>query len=303
MFQHAASYNGYLTELCQAAHADEADSIGNKLFPAVGVRTAVGTYKKRDIGNAFRVYRTALARGNSPTRIDTNATDGFYNCRPHALEVGTWKFDADQDDGGEEERESNLQDLISSQLVTREVEAVTIWKAGVPVTAGSGNWTSTAGQKANIIQELDNLALTIQAAIGRKPTHLILGLKAWVIMKNHPFFLNRLQGLELTASLDILKNMLVFPDIDVSLASMPYQPAARGKSGKMQGIMGSDIFMFYSQDAPTRNDMSAAKDFTLEPSGPEILSEERTLEVVDMMYWSTHRKVTNPAAAARIEVS
>lgn len=69
MFQHAASYNGYLTELCQAAHADEADSIGNKLFPAVGVRTAVGTYKKRDIGNAFRVYRTALARGNSPTRI------------------------------------------------------------------------------------------------------------------------------------------------------------------------------------------------------------------------------------------
>ena len=30
MFQHAASYNGYLTELCQAAHADEADSIGNK---------------------------------------------------------------------------------------------------------------------------------------------------------------------------------------------------------------------------------------------------------------------------------
>ncbi len=88
MFQHAASYNGYLTELCQAAHADEADSIGNKLFPAVGVRTAVGTYKKRDIGNAFRVYRTALARGNSPTRIDTNATDGFYNCRPMRWKSG-----------------------------------------------------------------------------------------------------------------------------------------------------------------------------------------------------------------------
>ena len=76
MFQHAASYNGYLTELCQAAHADEADSIGNKLFPAVGVRTAVGTYKKRDIGNAFRVYRTALARGNSrPGSTPTPRTD------------------------------------------------------------------------------------------------------------------------------------------------------------------------------------------------------------------------------------
>lgn len=175
MFQHAASYNGYLTELCQAAHADEADSIGNKLFPAVGVRTAVGTYKKRDIGNAFRVYRTALARGNSPTRIDTNATDGFYNCRPHALEVGTWKFDADQDDGGEEERESNLQELMSTQLVTREFQAVSIFKAGVPVTSGAGIWSGEAGAAANIINELDTLAITIQAGIGRRPTHLIFG--------------------------------------------------------------------------------------------------------------------------------
>ena len=303
MFQHAASYNGYLTELCQAAHADEADSIGNKLFPAVGVRTAVGTYKKRDIGNAFRVYRTALARGNSPTRIDTNATDGFYNCRPHALEVGTWKFDADQDDGGEEERESNLQELMSTQLVTREFQAVSIFKAGVPVTSGAGIWSGEAGAAANIINELDTLAITIQAGIGRRPTHLIFGQNAWMIAKNHPSLRELIQGQTVAVSLELLRNMLIFPDINISVASMPYNPEVRGKAGRLKTIMGMDVFMFYSSDAPTRNDMSAGKDFTMEPGGPEVLSEEKTLETVDTLYWSTDRQVTCPAAAARLEVA
>lgn len=94
MFQNAASYNGYLTELCQAAYADEADSISRKLFPTVGVKTAVGSYKKRDIDNAFRVYKTALSRGNSPTRIDTNATDDFTTASPthwrSAVGNSTW---------------------------------------------------------------------------------------------------------------------------------------------------------------------------------------------------------------------
>lgn len=73
----------------------------------------------------------------------------------------------------------------------------------------------------------------------------------------------------------------------------------------MAGIMDNDLFMFYSQDAPTRNDLSAAKDFTLEPAGPEVLSfeDERKMEVVDSLYWSTDRQVTCPAAAARLEIS
>ena len=303
MFQHAASYNSYLTELCQAAHADEADSIGNKLFPTVGVRTAVGTYKKRDINNAFRVYRTALARGNSPTRIDTNATPAYWNCEPNALEVGTWKFDADQDDGGMDERESNLQELMSSQLVTREFQAVSIFKAGVPVTSGAGIWSGEAGAAANIVNELDTLATTIQAGIGRRPNHLIFGQNAWMIAKNHSSLRELIHGQNVAVSLELLRSMLIFPDINISVASMPYNPEARGKKGKLKTIMGMDVFMFYSSDAPTRNDMSACKDFTMEPGGPEILSEEKTLETVDTMYWSTDRQVTCPAAAARLEIA
>ena len=52
-----------------------------------------------------------------------------------------------------------------------------------------------------------------------------------------------------------------------------------------------------------RSNTSAGKDFTMEPGGPEVLSEEKTLETVDTLYWSTDRQVTCPAAAARLEVA
>lgn len=303
MFQHAASYNGYLTELCQAAHADEADGIGRLLFPVVGVQTAVGSYKKRDIDNAFRIYNTALTRSNSPTRIDTNATPAYWDCEPNALEVGTWKFDADQDGGGSNEREDNLQDLMSSQLVTREFQAVSIFKKGVPATSGAGIWSGEAGASANIVKELDTILTTIQAGIGRKPNHLVFGQNAWIVAKNHPSLRELIHGQSVAVSLELLRGMLIFPDINISVASMPYNPEVRGKKGKLKTIMGMDVFMFYNSDAPTRNDMSACKDFTMEPGGPEILSEEKTLETVDTIYWSTDRQVTCPAAAARIEVA
>lgn len=303
MFQHSASYDSYLTTFAQAAYADEADSIGRILFPTVAVKTAIGSYKKRDIDNAFRVYNTSLTRGNTPTRIDTNATDAYFNCKPNALEVGTWIFDAAQDGGGDDERESNLQELMSAVLVSREVEAIKIFKSGVTATAGAGIWCGEAGAEAQIVKELDSLATTIQAGIGRRPTDLVFGQNAWEVVKNHPTITKLISGLSVAASIDLLRSMLIFPDINIHVASMPYNPEARGKKGKLKTIMGMDVFMFYSSDAPTRNDMSACKDFTLEPSGPEVLSEEKTLETVDTMYWSTDRQVTCPAAAARLEVA
>ena len=81
--------------------------------------------------------------------------------------------------------------------------------------------------------------------------------------------------------------------------------AARGVKGEKDYVMGLDVFCFYTQDAPTRNDMSVAKDFTLTPGGPEVLTheDEGKMEKVDTLYWSSDRKVTCPAAGARLEIS
>lgn len=301
MFQNAHTYNSYLTELAQAAVADEKDSISTLLFPMVKVPTAVGSYKKRDISNAFRSYDTLLARGNSAKSIDVNAEEAFYSAKPHGLKVSTWKFDMEQD-GGAEERESNLQDLLSSQLVSREVEAVRIFKAGIPVTSGAGNWSAA---DSNPVVELNSLILQINKSIARMPTHIVMGLAAWAKLQTNAKILSRIGGIDVDVTVERVQRMLVYPGINIVVANMPYQPAARGVKGELDYVMGSDVFCFYTQDAPTRNDLSVAKDFTLTPGGPEVLTheDEEKMEMVDTLYWSSDRKVTCPAAGARLEIS
>ncbi len=302
MFQDANTYNCTLTEYAQAAWADDTESIGKLLFPAVKVPTATGEYKKRDIDNAYRAYDATLARGTTPKRIDTNATKAFFSCKPQALAVGTWKFDMEQD-GGDSSREDNVQDLMSTQLITREEEAVRIFKEGVPAMSNAGAWSTD--EDADIIGQLDAAILQIYAAIGHLPTHMVIGLRAWSIIKNHPSMVRRVQGLEVAVTLTKLKEALIHPGIDIRVASIPWQPGARGTTGDKEVIAGDDIFIFYTQDHPTRNDMSVGKDFTTAPDGPEVTSreDEDKLETVDTLYWSTDRQVTCPAAAARIEVA
>lgn len=301
MYQNASTYNSSLTELAQAAYADEKSSIGSLLFPAVKVPTAIGSYKKRDIDAAFRSYDTLLARGNSAKAIDVNATDAFFSVKPHALKVGIWRFDLDQE-SGDDERESNLQDLMSSQLISREAEAVRIFKAGITVTSGAGNWSSAT---ADPVAELNALILQIHKSIGRMPTHLVIGLKAWSILQTNAKMLTRIGGIGVDVTIERVRAMLVYPGLEIVIASLPYQAAARGTTGDMEYIAGSDVFCFYTQDAPTRNDMSVAKDFTLSPGGPEVLSHDNndTMETIDTLYWSSDRQVTCPAAGARLEIT
>lgn len=301
MYQNAHSYNSHLTELAQAAVADEKDSISTLLFPPVKVPTAVGSFKKRDIDNAFRSYDTLLARGNSAKSIDVNAEEAFFSVKPHALKVSTWQFDMEQD-GGDEERESNLQELLSAQLISREVEAVRIFKAGIPVTSGAGNWSNAT---SNPVEEINNLILQIHKSIGRMPTHLVIGLQAWSILQNNAKMLSRIGGVDVDVTIERVQRMLVYPGINIVVANLPYQPAARGVKGNKAYVMGADVFCFYTQDAPTRNDMSVAKDFTLTPGGPEVTThdDDEKMEKVDTLHWSSDRKVTCPAAGARLEIS
>lgn len=301
MYQNAHSYNSHLTELAQAAVADEKDSISTLLFPPVKVPTAVGSYKKRDIDNAFRSYDTLLARGNSAKSIDVNAEEAFFSVKPHALKVSTWQFDMEQD-GGDEERESNLQELLSAQLISREVEAVRIFKAGIPVTSGAGNWSNAT---SNPVEEINNLILQIHKSIGRMPTHLVIGLQAWSILQNNAKMLSRIGGVDVDVTIERVQRMLVYPGINIVVANLPYQPAARGVKGNKAYVMGADVFCFYTQDAPTRNDMSVGKDFTLTPGGPEVTTrdDDEKMEKVDTLHWSSDRKVTCPAAGARLEIS
>lgn len=300
MFQHSASYNEELTMLAQAAVANKEDSIAEYLFPAIKVSEMVGTYTKRDLDEAFRRYDTKLSRDGSPKRIWTNATKGFFDCEPHALEVSNWKIDL-KTQGGQDYREDNLRTLISATLVNNELQAMDIWRDGVPATAGAGqNWSTGGGDP---IDEIDSIMEMILYGIGKRPNRMYIGLTAWRYIKNHPEVLARMSGIKTAASLDDFRGLLLFGDIDIRLASLPYQPEQLGKTGQKEGIVGAELSVFYADDAPSRSDMSAAKDFTLEPAGPEVVTEEHGINAIDQMFWSTDKQVTCPASAGRIVIS
>lgn len=301
MYQHAPTYNSYLSTLAQAAVADQAESIAGFLFPPVQVPTPIGSYKKREIDNAFRIYDTKLSRGSAPTQILVNAEDAFWNCKPNALEVSNWQFDLDQE-GGDDFREDNLQELISSQLVTREYEAVKLFQSAVTATSGAGVWKAGSG---DVLAELDQAILRIHAAIGRMPTRIAFGLTAWSVAKNHASVIKRVSGIQTNMAIQAFAECLIFPGIEIRVGGVPAQAAKPGKTADKAEILGNDIIIFYGQDAPTRSDMSAGKDFTLEAGGPEVHTIENEDEMVtkDRLLWSTDRQVACPAAAARIVVS
>lgn len=300
MFQHSPSYNEELTMLAQHAVADEADSIRNFLFPTVKVSELVGSFTKRDIDEAFRRYDTKLSRDGSPKRIWTNATKGYFDCEPHALEVSNWKIDL-KTQGGQDYREDNLRTLLSTTLVNSELQAMDIWRAGVPATAGAGaGWSTGQGSP---IDEIDSLLQMVLYSIGKRPNRMYIGLDGWRYARKHPEVLGRMSGIKTAASLEDFRDLLLFSDIEIRLAALPYQPEKLGKTGPKEGIVGSELSVFYADDAPSRSDMSAGKDFTLEPAGPEIITEEHGINAIDQMFWSTDMQVTCPAAAGRIVIT
>lgn len=300
MFQSSPTYNEQLTILAQAAVADENESIADFLFRKVKVSEAVGTFKKRDIDEAFRRYDTLLARDGSPKRIWVNAEDAFFNCQPHGLEVSNWRFDM-QTKGGQDFREDNLRTLLSTTRVNNELQALDIWRASVPATAGSGAGWSTGG--GNPLDEIDAQIEVIHDAIGKMPNCGYIGLTAWRYLKKHPEVLARMSGIHTAASLDDFRDLLLYNGIEWRIASLPYQSEQLGKTGPKTGIVGAELSVFYADDAPSRSDMSAGKDFTLDAGGPEVHTEETGLNYKDMMLWSTDKQVTCPAAAGRIVIS
>lgn len=301
-YQNYAGYDGYLTTMAVQARADESESIANLLFPRVMVKTRKGDYKKRDLSAPFRTYETLLARGQSPTKIDVNATEEHYNCKPHALQVGTWEWDQAQDDI-DDVREDNLQDLMSAQLITREVEAVQIWKAGIPASVGMGKWEGN--DSAKIIEEINSCILAIHKATTKMPNHIVLGLQAWACIQSHPSILARVSGIKSAVTVEEFGKMLITPDIEIHIAKLPYETAPRGKKNGFEYIVGGDVFIFFSQDSPTRDDMSCAKEFVLEGFDLAITSKENEdiMESEDTMRWSSDRHVCNPACGQRIEIT
>lgn len=297
MFEKSQGFHEYLTAYAQGIYAnpDEELDIHRLLFPTVKVAANTGRYDTYASDPALTAVDTILARDGSPRRIQLDKRPDFWDCKPNALEIINFKPDLLQDDA-DQQKEDSLRTLMSAQFTTRQVEAVSLVKKAIKAVTGVGNWSA---EGADPIKDLDALCKAVSHGCGKAPNTMLMGMSAWAALRNHPAVLSRIQGQTAGASEEQLANALTYKGITIKVATN-----MAIIDGEMTELLANDIMVYYREEVPTRSDMSFGKEFTLSEDGPEVLEyEEKCVNVVDTLMWSSDTKVANAAAMARLEIA
>ncbi len=298
MYDKYDSYNSHLTNLAQGLvlyPGKEIDLTGI-FFPAVGVETMVGSFDKFDLETGLTPVDTSLTRDNSPRRIQLRKTEGFWNCKPNAVEMPTFGPELLQKGHAAQIREGHIRRLISSMFVSRQAAAVKAVKEAVGADANLGSWTSSS----DIVGELDSLCKSVVEGCGCKPNKLLIGHSTWSKLRNHPAILDRLPGLGYGLTPEALQEVLSYKGLDIIIVD-----SMANVGGEMVELLAHDIIALHNEEMPSLEDMSFGKEFTLNTSGPEVLSykEFGGVNEVDVLMWSSDCQVVHPGACARMEVT
>lgn len=299
MFEDSTYFNSILTDYAQGAYADRDKSVdlSEIFFPTLPVKEAKGEFDIWEIAPAFTPVNAAAIRDNTPRRIQTNRTTGDYKCKPYAVEQATWKFDEIQA-SGQKLREHRMRTLLSAYFVTRQVEAIGLANSVVSPSGDMKDWD----EKTDVISAIDALCASVVAGTaGQAPNVLLMGRTVWNKLRNHPAVLDRIHGLSFAMPEEGFLSTLSYRGLRLVISDlMAIDPA----DGKMKEVLAGDLYVLYNQSAPSLSDMSFGKDFSLSAKGPEVISyDEKGLNKVDALYWSSDRKVTNAAAAARLNTT
>lgn len=306
MNTNASTFNETLTVFAQGFMAQKENSIIDWVAPWVSVGVASGDYKLFDQNDPFGLYDTQLTEGSESQSVHFNASTETFNCRPNGLKISIsdWERKQAGEKGAEVMRMGKLNTLLSTQLVNRERAGWAKIFAAVPAKAGKGIWVSA--QTEDPIETLDACIEDINNATGSMPNAIALGLASWKALKNHPKVIARLQGIAASATLESVAGMLLNPGIEIRVGSMPYNEAKLGKKASKKGIIDANVLIFHRSDAPTTDDMSAFKTFTLDAPGvAEVQTHDDRMKhcTWDEVLWSEDVKVCAPIAVTRLSIS
>lgn len=256
-----AAINPTLTTYAQGLSQEITSALAEFFAPNVVVGATAGKYKQYDDKNSFLAYaETRRAIGGPATRLRFVATDGTYNCEPHALEIPI--------DDEERRRAGDQQDrleraktraLVTTSVVSKEDRVLSVVKAGVTAVANKGTWSNAANDP---IKEINEQILAIAKDSGMYPNRLALGLGAWAVLRDHPKVIERQPGAELIGlSLEQLAKMLLNPAMEVKVGMLS-KTTAWGLANSKSNIVGDEVFVFLGSPNPTEYDPSALKTFT-----------------------------------------
>lgn len=300
----ATTVNQVLTNFAVGIANDTASSLANFIAPIVPTGAQHGQFKKFSDKDAFLVYNTARAVGGAATRIEFDAEDAHFNCKPQGLAIAI--DDSERDPGADPlmiER-AKIRTLVINTSTGHEAKVFALIKSVKAAAGGVGVWSNAANDP---VAEIDAQIEAILIATGQLPNRIAIGIGAWKTIKNHEKVLARQPGaLNQGVTHSQFAGMLLNPEIEIRVGIMSRDTTKAGKGKNAVNIVGNEVFVFIGADSPTAYDPSFAKTFMVSNSPITAVKEWRDDSChSDMLEteWSEDIQVVSTVCAKRISVS
>jgi len=256
----AATANPILTNFAQGLTQDIAAGLADFLAPPVQVSATIGHFKKFDDKNMFQVPDSARAIGGPARRIEFDASDPTYNCKPQALEIAI--DDAEREAAGSEDpiivEQAKTRVLVNAAILSHESKVIAAVKAGVSAVSGRGEWSNAA---IDPIDQIDEQIEAIVTTCGRMPNRIALGIGAWRKLRANTKVKSRVAGNALSFNLQDFAAVTLNPSIEIKVGVLAYDTTKFPATKSSANIVGDECFLFYASPTPSTYDPSFAKTF------------------------------------------
>ncbi len=310
-----AVFNAPLTSYAQGIAADRlaAYRLANLICPIVQVGAASGTYKVFNDKNSFLIEDDSRALGGPRKRLQFEAGDATYNCKPRGLEIGLDDFESDLAGAAGEQRTNILEQGKIKSMVSRKAlgyanrvfGAVT---ANVTPVTGKGQWSNP---NIDPIDQLDEQLDALSTDIGTTENiSLIIGVSGWRALRGNAKVKARLgiKG-EMVLSREMLLNALVFPvGLEVSATSIVTKKFGQADvaTGEKTQILAGYALLNYSVPSPTPFDASSFKCFSTSSvlvDSVKSYRDETSNATINALDWSEDIKQTSALASRLISLT
>lgn len=309
--------NPLLTNFAAGLAQDLTSASANFIAPVITVDASIGRYKKYDDKNQFQIPNTSRAIGGPASRINFDATDGYYNCLPQSLEAPI--DDAELKALGSANpinlQMSKTRVLVTSAALAHEVKALGIVSAASTGTGGTG-WSTNTGDP---IPEIDLVMANIAIATGQMPNRILFGIQAWQRFKNHTKVLNRVYGgitgaggqalppiTGATVTTANAAGVFINPNVSIMVGTLSQDASKEGKAAVKTNIVGSTVYIFYASPNPDQYDGSFAKTFYTAGNGITgvyVYRDDRSRSNVVALDWHEDIQITNSLSGQKLVVT
>jgi hypothetical protein len=301
-----ASSNPILTNFAQGLMQDRTSALAEFLAPSVIVPATIGHYKKFDDKNMYQAVETARAIGGAAKRIEFDAADPTYNCKPQALEIAI--DDSERDAAGSTDpillEQSKASVLVNTAVLSHEDKVLTAIKAGVAAVADQGNWSN---KDIDPLDQIDAQIKAIADATGLLPNRMVLGLGALYLLRQNAKVKARLAGVKVSGfGLQDISACLLNPAIDIRTGVLVKDAKKFPVAKAAQNIVGDECFIFYSSPSPSTYDPSFAKTFKGGSGGVDsvrVYRGEPNRSDILALDWSVDVQVVASGMARRLSIS